>query len=321
MKLEEFFKKLKLFKESVLFKLQDILRRQHLASVRDFFKELIHIQHLFKSYYPLIVFSVGVGFLLSALLIFREDGMAVLASQKDGLVLEVFSRTDLTSEQNTLLRESLLAMDGVNELDFISPDEALKKLSVESKLDIETEWLAQKSNELKGIATVLPGTYRLHLMRWDELFLNSLISKIEVLEVGTPKVQPVAEIHYDKERWELIYLLYNYLRWLNGILIALFAMLVFFAADFVVRRIRLKEKLVRRKTELAQILLCGVFSGIVSHLFSLFVLSVSFFSDSFSWKENIGKDGLIQIFVSTFVFFLLYEYHLFHKTRGSGSLH
>lgn len=292
-------------------------------------KLLNRTKTFFSSYWLFFGASVCFVFLFTVLTKLYRDGQEVFLLQRDALTLQVFSRTDLNSESCALLEEQLRALNGVKEVISISPEESLKKLAADPELAVESEWLSHKSAELKGKSAVLPWSYDLHLLQWDENFLKSLMNKIENLEVGVPKRKVVSEIHYDKERWAFASALFNYLRWLRSVLwVALLFLLGFLIVVFV-KWVRGGKWFGRNFVspgagmdwqrfgqEAGAILIFGISAGFVSHLLSILVLALSYFNGASYWRNQIGEFLPQQIFCSIFLILLSYGHHsLGGKTR------
>ena len=243
----------------------------------------------------LILFMVP----FSILKTLSEDGSEVFASQKDALVLEVFARTDLEPDAYPLLEESLRVLTGVKEVIAVSPQDSLKKVAGDPKIGIDTSWLMKKSQDLKD--TILPWSYDLHLARWDEEALKGVIQKIEGLQVGRNKIIGVSEIHYDKERWSLAFALYNYVRWIKRSLAFLlflsFSMLIFLAVKLR-NRVRNESRIL---SEGVRFLSLGLAGGILSHGVYLVILSLTFFPETFNWRDQIGHGLIFQTTLSLVV--------------------
>ena len=244
-----------------------------------------------------------------------EDGQEVFASQKDAMILEVFSRTDLAPEDYPLLEESLMALEDVKGVVAVSPDESLTKIAADPKLGIDPSWLLKKKEDLKGKDTILPWSYDLHLARWDDQTLSVLTQRIASLEVGKNKTKAVSEIHYDRERWSLAFALFNYVRWLKrvlGFLLCLGLGVFIFLAVKMRRESPLDKSLVE---EGAGFFALGILGGILSHVFSLIILSTSFFPEAFSWKNQMGRSLMFQSGLSLIFSFCAHAVLLFERRR------
>ncbi len=244
-----------------------------------------------------------------------EDGEAVFAAQKGALVLEVFSRTDLAPEDYALLEENLKALESVKGVVAVSPEESLSKITLDPKLGIDPQWLQKKKEDLKGKDTLLPWSYNLYLSRWDENNLARLTLTIQNLEVGKNKIKAVAEIQYDRERWSLAFALFNYVRWLKrvlGMLLCLGLGLLGYLAIQVRKKLVLDETLAM---EAAGFFSLAILGGILSHLLFLVVLALSFFPETFSWKNQIGHALIFQIGLSFLFSFCAHAVLLFERRR------
>ena len=265
-----------------------------LEQIKSFPVFLPALRTAFKERWILLVFLVLFVVPFSILKTLEEDGSEVFASQKDALMLEVFARTDLKPEAYPALEQVLKSLSGVKEVIAVSPEESLKKVANDPKLGIDPGWLGKKSQDLKNKDTILPWSYNVHLARWNDADLKTLVQKIEGLEMGKEKIKAVAEIHYDKERWSLAFALRNYVRWLKRSL-AFLLLITFASAIFLAVRVRGK---ISSDPEFLTagwgFLALGLAGGILSHVIQLVILSVSFFPESFSWKDQIGQGLLFQ---------------------------
>lgn len=266
--------------------------------------------------------------LFTVVLTLYRDGNEIFHSEKDALILEVFAQTDLSPESYTVLDEQLRNMKGVKEVVSVSPEESLKKMAGEQKLPIDFQWLLKKSDELKGKNTILPWTYRIYLSEWGELFLRETVNTIQNLEVGVPPRKAVARVSYDKERWSLVYALLNYVHWLWAVLLVVSTCVFGFLTLFFVKwlkwiqsdteisaRLWSNRKLWWR--EIWSISVIGIVCGLASHFFYLFILSLSFFSDTLYWWTRFGDFMMIQIGLAMLISFLIYGYYLFEgKTNA-----
>lgn len=258
-----------------------------------------------------------VSFLATVVSTLQKDGREILRSQRDAFVIEVFSRTGIPQETADLLQEKLRSLDGVRDVEAQSPEDSLKRLVGESRLDIDANWLSQKNEELKGNGAVLPWSFSVRLNRWDEAFLKSLVEQIEDLEIGYPSEKVVAEVHYDQDRWTLVYALHNYVEWLGKVLLACGLIFLSFLVSFVVRWLKLSHphrRLFPMK-DLWIVVALGVACGLISHLIYLTVLSVSFFPESFSWRAAFGRFLAQQIALCVVFLLLGYGYRAFERGR------
>ena len=182
----------------------------------------------------MILWTLLLTLLISLLFILRSEGTKVLDLNRDALVLEVFSRTDLDPAQVPELEEKLKTFSEVKTVVVTSPEESLNKLENDPNLGIDLNWLKQKKEQLKNSNTILPWSYDCHLSEWDEAHLTGLIKKIEEIRLGGNSVNPILEIHYDKERWSFALSLKNYLKWINTVLfLSTFLLLTGFVGPFI----------------------------------------------------------------------------------------
>lgn len=294
--------------------IKSFFANQPLEKLKSFCRQKsADFRKFFTGHLSFFLISVLLVFLLTVLKILKNDGQEIFLSQKGALTIEVFARTDLNSEYYSILEEELRALPGVKEVGSVSPEKALEGISADPKLSVESQWLQQKMVELKGKNTVLPWSYRLQLSRWDEPFLKEVTEKIIVLEVGFPKTKAVSEIHYDKERWFLTFALYNYMEWLAAVLKVSTIIIFGLLAVFIVRWIRNVEERQSVFQNIWLILFSGIFSGLIGHFLSLLVLMVSFFSEPFLWRIQIGEFLLPQLFLGTICILLGFGYSLIQK--------
>ncbi|MBI2119249.1 MAG: hypothetical protein HYT97_06455 [Elusimicrobia bacterium] len=256
-----------------------------------------------KLEWKLLLFSIFLTFFAAALLKIKQDGREIYLSHKNALVLEVFSEAELDLNGAKELEMKLKSLDGVKEVISTSPEEAAGKLSLLSDLSFDPSWLKEKD--------FLPWSYDLHLLRWDHIFLQNLIAKIESLELGEPKKRIVSEIHYDKERWSLVYALQNYLKWMEQVFfIGSFFMLGFLLYAslrfFYIEGINSENKFNFIKQGFS-LLLFGFLAGMISALLYLTVLSYSFFPESAAWKGAVEKTFLFQVLFGSAVYFIIFN--------------
>src|SRR3989338_823126 len=259
-----------------------------------------------KLEWKLLLFSIFLTFFAAALLKIKQDGKEIYLSHKNALVLEVFSEAELDLTGAKELEMKLKSLDGVKEVISTSPEEAAGKLSLLSDLRFDPSWLKEKD--------FLPWSYDLHLMRWDHLFLQDLIAKIESVELGEPKRRIVSEIHYDKERWSLVYALKNYLKWMEQLFfIGSFLMLGFLlyaiSRFFYIEGINSQNKLNFIKQGFS-LLLSGFLAGIISALLYCVVLSYSFFPESAAWEVAVQKTFLFQLLFATAIHFIIFNFSI-----------
>lgn len=284
---------------------------RHGRERKGFLQKWNRARRFFEAHTALFAFSILIAFLFSVLYTLRQDGLSVFESQRAALVLEVFSRTDLPVDAIPLLEEGLRAIDGVKEVVAVSPDESLQRLAQEPNLPVSPEWLQAKTSIENGAAGLLPWTYRLHLNAWDEATLNGVLGRVEMLEVGVPKLDPVAEVHYDRERWSLTVALYHYVKWLGAVLAVCGVFLAGFLAAFVVKTGRWIRRNVQPSAGPLHLwgrfwprVVFGVSAGIIAHFLFLVVLSQAFYFRQFSWEQQAGHLLLPQIALSLLLAFL-----------------
>ncbi len=274
------------------------------------------IKKTLKTRWLLLLFIPTLIVPLTVLKTLSEEGQAVFSAQKGALVMEVFSRTDLAPENYKLLEENLRALEGVKEVIAVSPEESLAKISEDPKFGIDPQWLMKKKEDLKGKDTLLPWSYDLHLAKWDEKFLAGLLGTIENMEVGQNKIKAVSEIHYDRERWTLTFALFNYVRWLKrvlGFLLSLVLGIMGYLAVKVRRKFTPDQELV---TEAVGFFSIGILGALASHALYLAILSISFFPETFSWKNQLGRSLIFQIGLSILFSFCAHASLLFERRRG-----
>ena len=272
------------------------------------------VNSVLKKRWILLVFLLQFIVPISVLKTLSDDGIEIFASQNDALLLEVFARTDLEQEAYPLLEESLRALPGVKEVVAVSPQESLRKVAGDPKLGIDTGWLMKKTRDLKDKETILPWSYKLHLARWDEKNLKTVIQKIEDLQVGRNKVKSISEIHYDRERWSLAFALYNYVRWITRIsafLLVISLLVPIFLAVKIRHKIRSHPVFLH---DGIGFLALGLAGGLLSHAVQLAVLSFSFFPESFSWSDQLGRGLLFQISLSLLLTFSCFGVWVLGKT-------
>jgi hypothetical protein len=276
------------------------------------------VQVFLLSRWILLGSFILVSFFAAVVGTLRRDGLETLRAQQDALVLEVFSRTGLKRESQDLLQEKLRTLGGVVDLEAQSPEESLSKLGTEGKIDIDANWLAQKNSDLKG-GGVLPWSYSLHLARWDEAFLKDLTEEIERIELGYPKEAVVSEVHYDKERWALVYALQQYVQWLGKVLLVCALIVGSFAVNFIFKLFQSsrRKKFPFGLKDWAVIFGLGCVCGFLSHLVYLLALSLSFFPESFSWKVRFGSFLAQQVLLCVLLVAFSYGYRASERARES----
>ncbi len=250
-------------------------------------------------------FLFGLAILLpllwTVLFALSRDAHNLFLSQKGALVLEVFAKTDLRAENVPLVEEALRAIPGVSEVVATSPEEALNKVVSDPNFLIDEEWLKDKSGELRGKATLLPWSYDLHLERWDDAVLKDVLIRVQNLEVGVPRSPVISEVHYDSERWALVFGLYNYSKWIRAVLWTSSAAVLLFSLFAFARRMRRAASRLALVRSLRVSLLLGVLAGFACHAVYLALLAASFFAERFSWQTRMGEDLLFQIAAATLV--------------------
>lgn len=261
-----------------------------------------------KLEWKFLLFSAFLTFFAAAFFKLKQDGLENYQSNKNALVLEVFSEADLDLNTAKELEIKLKSLEGVKEVISTAPLEALNKLTLEPGINVDLSWLKEKN--------FLPWSYDLHLTRWDNQFLQDLISRVESLRLGEDGRRVVAEVHYDKERWSLVYALQNYLRWIEqaffvgGFFMFGFLLVAFFKF-FYIGGTNLKAGLNLMK-EFLFVLVSGFLAGLMSALLYTGVLSYSFFPESFFWKEAVKKYFLFQIVFATMIYFIIFEFSKRH---------
>ncbi len=250
-------------------------------------------------------FLFGLAILLpllwTVLFALSRDAHNLFLSQKGALVLEVFARNDLRSENIPLVEEALRAIPGVREVVATSPEEAFNKVVSDPNFSIDEEWLKDKSGEIKGKATLLPWSYDLHLESWDDDVLKAVLTRVQALEVGVPRAAAISEVHYDSERWALVFGLYNYWKWIRAVLWTSTSAVLIFAGFALFKRARRPASRAIFSRSVRVSLLLGFFAGAASHALYVALLAVSFFSERFSWQAKLGEDLLFQIAAASLV--------------------
>lgn len=231
------------------------------------------ILSLLRPHLLLFFLAMFLTFLVSVIAALRKEGLDVYASQRNVLKLEVFAKTDLKPEWIPLLEESLRSMPGIKRVVSFSPENAIQKLTSDPQLDVDGSWLLQKTEELKGKDTILPWTYNLYLKSWDQTALNELTQKIQELEIGVPQTKAVTEVHYDQERWVLAVSLFNYLKWLKGVLWVCILFGLGFLSVLIKKWIGLddSQKIIFIKSGYLPMAGLGILSGFLLHLLCVYV--------------------------------------------------
>lgn len=276
-------------------------------------------------------------FLYGSLQILYRDGREIFQEQKNALALEVFSQTDLSTDALKLLEEQLRALDGVDEVVASSPESSLERLLQEPELELDLQWLTQRSKEKKGM--ILPWSYTLHLSRWDEPTLKELVEKIEHLKVGHPAKKAVMEVHYDKERWSLVVALFHYLKWLRAVLLAgvfllCFFLVVLFGSAFwkwkeenrseSFRQGQAREKgrtffqfLLEGSNFREMLAACssGLCAGLLAAFLCLLVLAGTFFSNSIYWTKFLKGFLFSQLFFGMLIALAGFVWKRIHEEK------
>ncbi|OGR86081.1 MAG: hypothetical protein A3A86_00760 [Elusimicrobia bacterium RIFCSPLOWO2_01_FULL_60_11] len=263
-------------------------------SVREFLAPIFRRRWLLLGILPLWIVP------FSLLRTLERDGREIFAAQKNALILEVYSRTDLPSDAYPLLEESLRALPDVKEVTAASPEESLKRVADDPALGVDSTWLRKKMADMKGKDTLLPWSYDVYPEKWDESSLSDLTRRIEAIEVGRGKVKAVSEVHYDRERRALTFALFNYVRWIRrslGILIAVGLYVGAFFA-FKVRKYYFEQENWAR--EAGGFLILAVLGGLLSHGLLLSVLSQAFFPETFNWKVYVGRFLPLELALSVY---------------------
>jgi cell division protein FtsX len=284
--------------------------RTWVAPLHDFRQFFISTRFLF-------VFSVLMSFILATLIQLRRDGLEIFNGQKSAIVLDVFAKTDLTPDFYPLIEEGLRDLSGVHEVISISPDESLRQLTQGSQLESEAQWLNQKNEELRGKGAVLPWTYKIHPVDWNDASIAALVSRVENLEVGVPKTKAISETYYDRERLSLTVALENYVRWITAVLLTVFvlAAVLIFAQFLRWLRLERHKAVSLLKENFLPTLLVGLLAGLSSHLLFLLVLSFSFFSESFSWLNHLGHLLAPQIALAVVSMAMIHGFYLLRKHK------
>ena len=248
------------------------------------------------SHSKILVLIIFINILLTPILKLARDGSQILALQKGALILNVFAVTSLNIDQAHLLEEKLSSLEGVREVISLSPEELIKKTLSDSNLAVDQEWLLRKMAELKGKDNILPWSYRLYLKKWNEQFLENVVKTIHEITVGEPKVKVVSEVNYDRERWSLLFSLYNYERWLNMVLGVSFLAVILILIILFFKILRnpafpLKEWFLFSFAG-------GLGTGLAANFIYILTIKLSFIYNFFSIKEQIVQTLLPQILIS-----------------------
>jgi hypothetical protein len=263
----------------------------------------VHVQGgvrgLLKKDCWIVLLTVILSFSTLFLWTIRKEGMEVLNDQRGFLILRVYSKAGCASAEIILLQENLNVLEEIDRVISISPEEAISKIIADPGIDIDRDWLSEKSSEVKNKSELMPWGYECFLNRWDEETLNELSQKILDIEAGSPPKKIVSEVFYDKALCKLVVRLEHYIKWLNGILIFFGAVifLIIFQIVLEVRKIGLRGKSHHRELLIESVVL-GALSGILSQGSFVLIASVSFFESIYFSLNDFGGMFLFQMGVS-----------------------
>ncbi len=165
----------------------------------------------------MIFWTFLVSLLFSLLFILRSEGVKVLNLNRDALVLEVYSKTNLEVPDYFQIGEKLKLFPEIKTVVTTSAEESVKKLENDPNLNLDLMWINQKKNEVNASNSILPWSYACSLNKINQDQFQALIKKIEELKLENNS-SPVWEVHYDKERWSYIENLSRTVRWINFII-------------------------------------------------------------------------------------------------------